>query len=626
MNLGEAVSKPTTSSRNASDTLSAEGHIFKGSSYEEKNVTCLFHQMKNIEIDPKEDGDRKLNSKHSINQPCIAARKEMNASSDVPKAWDLGDCAAGETKQLDGSWGSWDTAHKVSPSLQNWWQWFARAGKPAPHISSQVENHDLNLQHESFSADDPEFDELLPQDVGGGVDVDDDLLDDSEDDFSDGFYSDDSQKSHDTRKKNKWLRPFFESLDNLSLEQINEQARQWHCPACQDGPGAINWYTGLQALMAHARTKGRIRMRLHRELAEVLEEELQRRGTSILPAGEAFGKWWGLCEMAADHEIVWPPMVVVMNTILEKDEKDKWKGMGNQELLEYFSTYDAVKARHSYGPNGHRGMSVLIFEASAMGYLEAERLHKQFRGEGRDRDAWERHPTLFYPGGKRQLYGSLASKEDLVIFNQHSHGKGCLKFDVRSYQEMVLGPMKQMSENNQKLIWLKNKIVKQEQRSKVLKETFEVVSQKLRDTFDENRIVRHKMKIQHEENKEEMDYQGKFVKEQMDKINKIKEDKEMAFENLLQERAKANQFDVNFGTIVDCKQRNEEIKKFISSQLKEIEEFEAERIKLMRAYEEKKTELKRKHLTEEIELEKNFDAELTKLMEKYAQPTLSNLK
>lgn len=100
----------------------------------------------------------------------------------------------------------------------------------------------------------------------------------------------------------------------------------------------------------------------------------------------------------------------------------QWIGMGNQELLEYFNTYAAVKARHSYGPHGHRGMSVLIFEATAMGYLEAERLHKHFAEQGTDREAWERRRVLFYPGGKRQLYGYLASKEDMEIFNQHCQG------------------------------------------------------------------------------------------------------------------------------------------------------------------------------------------------------------
>lgn len=98
--------------------------------------------------------------------------------------------------------------------------------------------------------------------------------------------------------------------------------------------------------------------------------------------------------------------------------------MGNQELLQYFDSYEAVKARHSYGPQGHRGLSLLIFEPSAVGYLEAERLHKHFIEQRTDRDAWERHRVLFSPGGggKRQLYGHLATKEDLDSFNHHSHG------------------------------------------------------------------------------------------------------------------------------------------------------------------------------------------------------------
>lgn len=97
-------------------------------------------------------------------------------------------------------------------------------------------------------------------------------------------------------------------------------------------------------------------------------------------------------------------------------------GMGNQELLDYFCNYAATKARHSYGPQGHRGMSILIFEASARGYLEAERLHKHFAEQGTDRDGWERRRVLFYQGGKRQLYGYMAVKEDVDKLNQHSQG------------------------------------------------------------------------------------------------------------------------------------------------------------------------------------------------------------
>ena len=97
--------------------------------------------------------------------------------------------------------------------------------------------------------------------------------------------------------------------------------------------------------------------------------------------------------------------------------------MGNQELFDYFSDYAAVKARQSYGPKGHRGVSVLIFEDTATGYSEAERLHMRFAKQGRGRNAWNSPDRVsILPGGKRQLYGYLAMKKDLDEFDQHCHG------------------------------------------------------------------------------------------------------------------------------------------------------------------------------------------------------------
>ncbi|KAK4438675.1 protein SUPPRESSOR OFSILENCING 3 [Sesamum alatum] len=122
-------------------------------------------------------------------------------------------------------------------------------------------------------------------------------------------------------------------------------------------------------LLQHARTKRSKMVKLHRELAERLGEELRRRGTSAVTAGQIFCKWKGL-EERADKEIVWAPVVVIMNTGHEKDENDKWIGMGNQELLDYFNAYSAVKAQQLYGLQGHRGMTALIFDASAVGYTE----------------------------------------------------------------------------------------------------------------------------------------------------------------------------------------------------------------------------------------------------------------
>nr|CAD1842120.1 unnamed protein product [Ananas comosus var. bracteatus] len=473
----------------------------------------------------------------------------------------------------------------VTPTLARGWQWASRNQSSGSQNRKEGEYPSQDALVGYNSDTDP-----VPQQTDDVSDDNDDLLVDSDDDLSDDYDSDASQKSHETGKKNRWFRGFFEALDKLTVEQINEQTRQWHCPACHNGPGAIDWYKGLQPLMTHAKTKG--------QQGSSFTENLLRFWRRSFVGEDFSGSRW------------------------RADESDKWIGMGNQELLEYFHTYAAVKARHSYGPKGHRGMSVLIFESNAMGYVEAERLHKHFADQGTDRDAWEHRRVLFLAGGKRQLYGYLARKEDMEIFNHHSQGKLRLKYDMRSYQEMVVNPMKQMSEDNQQLLWLKNKVVKQEQRSKALEETVKVVNQKLSETMEENRIVMLRTKIQHEENKEEMDNQERFFKEQMEKVHKATEEKERIYERLLQEeRAKAKQCDIDSGTTEDRKLRKEEIARFIDSQVKGVKEFEAEREELIRMHEDKKVKLRREYLAKEVELEQEFDTVLTELMEKYKPST-----
>ncbi|PNX82669.1 protein suppressor of gene silencing 3-like [Trifolium pratense] len=193
----------------------------------------------------------------------------------------------------------------IRPPLENGWNWKSTQ----PNV-----RHDI--VPEVFEQNDDENDDEVDDDCDDLEDTDDDLM-------SDEYDSDVSQKSHETRKKNRWFNKFFQNLDNLTVEQINEPERQWHCPACQGGPGAIDWYNGLQPLMNHAKTKGSKRVKVHRELAALLDEELRRRGTTVVPAGEVFGKWKGLKDGEKDHEIIWPPMVIIQNTKLEQDENDK---------------------------------------------------------------------------------------------------------------------------------------------------------------------------------------------------------------------------------------------------------------------------------------------------------------
>ncbi|WJX41000.1 Protein SUPPRESSOR OF GENE SILENCING [Trifolium repens] len=489
------------------------------------------------------------------------------------------------------------------PPLEHGWNWKSTQPNVRQDIAPEVfgQNHD--------EEDDDEVDD----DCDDLEDTDDDLM-------SDEYDSDVSHKSHETRKKNKWFNKFFQNLDNLTVEQINEPDRQWHCPACQGGPGAIDWYKGLQPLMNHAKTKGSKRVKVHRELAALLDEELRRRGTTVVPAGEAFGKWKGLKEGEKDHEIVWPPMVIIQNTKLEQDENDKWTGMGNQELLDYFSSYAAQRARHSYGPQGHRGMSVLIFEASAGGYLEAERLHKHFTEQRTDKEAWfSNRRILFLPGGNRQLYGYMATKEDLDFFNRHCQGKTRLKYEMKSYQEMVVNQIRQMSEDNQQLLYFKNKVVKEKKHSKAMEESFGIVTEKLRKTMEENRIVRRRTKMQHEEIKEEMYHQEQFFKEQIDSIHALRNTKEEDFERMQQEeREKVKLSSTGHLNAEDRRLKAEGYLKFVAVQDKEMENFVEEKEKLCQAHEESIAAMRLRHWEEEVAMEKKFDEDLTKLMEKYS--------
>lgn len=75
---------------------------------------------------------------------------------------------------------------------------------------------------------------------------------------------------------------------------------------------------------------------------------------------------------------------------------------------------------------------------------------------------------------------------------------------MRSYQEMVVNQLRQMNEDNQLLVYLKDRDVRKQKQTKALEESLDIVTEKLRRTMEENRIVRLRTKMQHEENKEEV--------------------------------------------------------------------------------------------------------------------------
>ncbi|KAG6403407.1 hypothetical protein SASPL_135627 [Salvia splendens] len=122
----------------------------------------------------------------------------------------------GCTKELNRNHNDYVASHPaIPPPLKNGWGWNTRAASSLPSDDGVVQKQSAqaanNLAFKSDEVDDDEeFDEIDTQMM------------------SDDFDFDESQKRHETRKKNKWFKELFQCLDNLTVDQINEHERHWH--------------------------------------------------------------------------------------------------------------------------------------------------------------------------------------------------------------------------------------------------------------------------------------------------------------------------------------------------------------------------------------------------------------
>lgn len=83
-------------------------------------------------------------------------------------------------------------------------------------------------------------------------------------------------------------------------------------------------------------------------------------------------------------------------------------------------------------------------------------------------------------------------------------GKLKLKFEMRSYQEMVESKIKQINDDMQQVDYFKRKATREKNKSQVLEASLCKVSERLRRSARENRVVLERIRTQHKEHKEEV--------------------------------------------------------------------------------------------------------------------------
>ncbi|XP_037491145.1 protein SUPPRESSOR OF GENE SILENCING 3 [Jatropha curcas] len=105
----------------------------------------------------------------------------------------------------------------------------------------------------------------------------------------------------------------------------------------------------------------------------------------------------------------------------------------------------------------------------------------------------------------------MALKEDVDSFK----GKRKLKYEMRSYQEMVVNQIRQMSKDNYQLLWLKNRVAEQQRHVEVLEESNTMYKEKLQMVTRDMDILRSKANVHHGQTMEEMQFLEQFYEDKI---------------------------------------------------------------------------------------------------------------
>ncbi|CAH9132956.1 unnamed protein product [Cuscuta epithymum] len=132
--------------------------------------------------------------------------------------------------------------------------------------------------------------------------------------------------------------------------------------------------------------------------------------------------------------ILWPPLVIIHNTMTGKRPDGRMEGLGNKVMDNYLRDvgFHGGKSKAIYSREGHLGISLVKFSSDQAGLKEAVRMAEYFLKDNRGRNGWARVQPFTTSGGadednnpdlvkvdqrtgekKRVFYGYLATVSDM---------------------------------------------------------------------------------------------------------------------------------------------------------------------------------------------------------------------
>ncbi|KAL9408089.1 hypothetical protein AB3S75_046603 [Citrus x aurantiifolia] len=139
-------------------------------------------------------------------------------------------------------------------------------------------------------------------------------------------------------------------------------------------------------------------------------------------------------EAAANQDdlIMWPPVVIIHNTLTGKGKDGRMEGLGNKAMDKTIRDlgFGTGKSKSLYGREGHLGITLVKFAGDQSGLKDAVRLAEYYEKDSRGRKVWarvqplslgkddENNPSLVTVDQrtgekKRILYGYLGTASDL---------------------------------------------------------------------------------------------------------------------------------------------------------------------------------------------------------------------